>query len=134
MPPVESIRAAVNAARAGDTVLVQAGAHRERATVETSGLTPRGVGPRRLIVPPEKKAAQGTVGLCSLATDRLTVQRASAEKNGRSVTRTSTASRRGDENWITGNAPADLDHQNAVKGSNLFRGNFCRVSMLAGLC
>ncbi|MFD3583270.1 hypothetical protein [Streptomyces sp. NPDC058683] len=39
-----------------------------------------------------------------------------------------------DESWITANVPADLVSQNAAKGSNLFRGNLCRVSMPAGLC
>ncbi|MGW7541522.1 hypothetical protein ACWGKQ_10440 [Streptomyces sp. NPDC054770] len=60
-------------ARAGDTVLVQAGTYRESVTVKTSGLTLRGVGPRPVIVPPEKKSA----------TDRRAVQRVRAEENGR---------------------------------------------------
>ncbi|WP_330461238.1 right-handed parallel beta-helix repeat-containing protein [Streptomyces sp. NBC_00820] len=119
--PGESIQKAVDAARSGDTVLVQAGTYHESVTVKTSGLTLRGVGPRTVIVPPEKKAAPGSraavgcveggkgicvvglrdkpvedvtvsdlkltgfsgVGLWSLATDRLTVQRVSAEKNGK---------------------------------------------------
>ncbi|MES4892454.1 right-handed parallel beta-helix repeat-containing protein [Streptomyces sp. NPDC096012] len=119
--PGESIQKAVNAARAGDTVLVQAGTYRESVTVKTSGVTLRGVGPRTVIVPPRKKAApshkgaigcvEGGKGICvvglrnkpvanvtvsdlkvtgfsgvglwSLATDRLTVQRVRAEKNGK---------------------------------------------------
>ncbi|MEV6833438.1 right-handed parallel beta-helix repeat-containing protein [Streptomyces sp. NPDC051133] len=118
--PGESIQKAVNAARAGDTVLVRAGTYHESVTVKTSGLTLRGVGPRTVIVPPLKKALsapKGTVGcveggkgICvvglrnkpvtgvtvsdlkvtgfsrvgvwSLATDRLTVQRVRAEHNG----------------------------------------------------
>ncbi|MFD5798685.1 right-handed parallel beta-helix repeat-containing protein [Streptomyces diastatochromogenes] len=119
--PGESIQKAVDAARAGDTVLVQAGTYHESVTVKTSGLTLRGVGPRTVIVPPEKKAVpspkaavgcvEGGKGICvvglrnkpvadvtvsdlkltgfssvgvwSLATDRLTVQRVWAEKNGK---------------------------------------------------
>jgi hypothetical protein len=119
--PVEPIQKAVNAARAGDTVLVQVGTYRESVTVKSSVLTLRGVGPRTVIVPHEKKAAPGTkgaigwveggkgvcvvgvrnkpvanvtvsdlkvtgfssIGLCSLATGRLTIQRARAEKSAR---------------------------------------------------
>ncbi|MFF4575569.1 nitrous oxide reductase family maturation protein NosD [Streptomyces sp. NPDC001410] len=119
--PGESIQKAVDAARAGDTVLVQAGTYHESVTVKTSGLTLRGVGPRTVIVPPPaKKAApspkaavgcvEGGKGICviglrdkpvadvtvsdlkltgfsrvglwSMATDHLTVQRVRAEKNG----------------------------------------------------
>lgn len=249
MHPVESIQKAANAARAGDTVLVQAGTYRESVTVKTSGLTLRGVGPRPVIVPPEKKSAPSTkgaiccveggkgvrvvglrnkpvanvtvsdlkvpgfssAGLCSLATDRLTVQRPGPRRtaggtsrrsaglivigdenkpragaltiNGNQVlTTTSTApgrlgcrscrawascwpvthdvvagdsgwsslsggivpfrsfvgavneKNRVDENWITANVPAGLVSRNAAKGSNLFRGNFRRVSIPAGLC
>ncbi|MFG2635696.1 nitrous oxide reductase family maturation protein NosD [Streptomyces sp. NPDC048362] len=324
--PGESIQKAVNAARAGDTVLVQAGTYHESVTVKTSGLTLRGVGPHTVIMPPRKKAVPSagkaigcveggkgicvvglrnkpvanvtvsdltltgfsSVGLWSLATDRLTVQRVRSEKNGkwgisqehstRGVFRNNVARGNGDaglylanttmsekgatdsrglvvegnalednrngltilrlrnltvqrnrvtgncagmmvigdenkpragaltiggnrvirnnkycaktarlpflqgsgivlagvesalltrnvvagnsgrsplsggvvlfksfvgavneknrvdENWLTANAPADLVNQNASKGSNLFRGNFCRVSIPAGLC
>lgn len=324
--PGESIQKAVDAARAGDTVLVQAGTYHESVTVKTSGLTLRGVGPRTVIVPPEKKAVpspkaavgcvEGGKGICvvglrnkpvtdvtvsdlkltgfsrvglwSLATDRLTVQRVRAEKNGqwgisqehstrgvfrnnvardngdaglylanttmsekgatdsrglvvegntlegnrngltvlrlrnltvqrnyltgnctgmivigdenkpqagaltvsenhvlrnnkycaktarlpfvqgsgivlsgaesvllthnvvagnsgrsplsggvvlfKSMVGAANAKNRVDENWLTGNAPADLVNQNASKSGNLFRGNFCRVSIPAGLC
>ncbi|MEU7426379.1 right-handed parallel beta-helix repeat-containing protein [Streptomyces sp. NPDC040750] len=324
--PGESIQKAVNAARAGDTVLVQAGTYHESVTVKTSGLTLRGVGPHTVIMPPRKKAVPSagkaigcveggkgicvvglrnkpvanvtvsdltltgfsSVGLWSLATDRLTVQRVRSEKNGkwgisqehstRGVFRNNIARGNGDaglylanttmsekgatdsrglvvegnalednrngltilrlrnltvqrnrvtgncagmmvigdenkpragaltiggnrvirnnkycaktarlpflqgsgivlagvesalltrnvvagnsgrsplsggvvlfksfvgavneknrvdENWLTANAPADLVNQNASKGSNLFRGNFCRVSIPAGLC
>ncbi|MFG2125619.1 nitrous oxide reductase family maturation protein NosD [Streptomyces sp. NPDC048710] len=324
--PGESIQKAVDAAHAGDTVLVQAGTYHESVTVKTSGLTLRGVGPRTVIVPPVKKAVPSpkaavgcveggkgicvvglrnkpvtdvtvsdlkvtgfsSVGLWSLATDRLTVQRVRAEKNGkwgisqehstRGVFKNNVARNNGDaglylanttmsekgatdsrglvvqgntlegnrngltvlrlrnlkvqrnyltgnctgmivigdenkpragaltvsenyvlrnnkycaktarlpfvqgsgivlsgaesvllthnmvagnsgrsplsggvvlfksmvgvgndknrvdENWFIGNAPADLVNQNASKGSNLFRGNFCRVSVPAGLC
>ncbi|MFG2602398.1 nitrous oxide reductase family maturation protein NosD [Streptomyces sp. NPDC048514] len=325
--PGESIQKAVNAARAGDTVFVQAGTYHESVTVKTSGLTLRGAGPRTVIVPPQKKKAApspkaaigcveggkgicvvglrnkpvanvtvsdlrvtgfSSVGLWSLATDHLTVQRVRSEKNGkwgisqehstRGVFRSNIARGNGDAglylanttmsekgatdsrglvvegnslennrngltilrlrnltvqrnhltgncaglmvigdenkpragaltisgnqvlhnnkycaktarlpsvqgagivlagaenalltrnvvagnsgksslsggivlfksfvgavneknrvdgNWITANAPADLVNQNATKGSNLFRGNFCRVSIPAGLC
>lgn len=119
--PGESIQKAVDAAHAGDTVMVQAGTYHESVTVKTSGLTLRGAGPRTVIVPPEKKAkarpkasvgcVEGGKGICvvglrnkpvadvtvsdlkltgfsdvglwSLATDRLTVRRVTAEKNGK---------------------------------------------------
>ncbi|MET7289319.1 right-handed parallel beta-helix repeat-containing protein [Streptomyces sp. NPDC005573] len=118
--PGQSIQKAVDAARAGDTVLVRAGTYHESVTVKTSGLTLRGVGRHTVIVPPEKKALPGSraavgcvdggkgicviglrdkpvenvtvsdlsltgfsrVGLWSMATDRLTVQRVRSEKNG----------------------------------------------------
>ncbi|WP_307623715.1 nitrous oxide reductase family maturation protein NosD [Streptomyces sp. V3I7] len=119
--PGQSIQKAVNAAHAGDTVLVKAGTYHESVTIKTSGVTLRGVGPRTVIVPPKKKKAvpspkaavgcvEGGKGICviglrnkpvtnvtvsdlkltgfsrvglwSMATDHLTVQRVKAEKNG----------------------------------------------------
>lgn len=60
--PGESIQKAVNAAKAGDTVLVLAGTYRESVTVKTPGLTLRGVDHRTVIQPPKKKTKSAPRG------------------------------------------------------------------------
>ncbi|MGW3207826.1 right-handed parallel beta-helix repeat-containing protein [Streptomyces sp. NPDC001135] len=54
--PGESIQKAVDAARSGDTVLVQAGTYHESIEVTTSGITLRGVGPDTVLEPPATDA------------------------------------------------------------------------------
>ncbi|MEU8031597.1 right-handed parallel beta-helix repeat-containing protein [Streptomyces sp. NPDC049099] len=54
--PGESIQKAVDAARSGDTVLVQAGTYHESVEVTTSGITLRGVGPDTVLQPAADKA------------------------------------------------------------------------------
>ncbi|MER6027826.1 right-handed parallel beta-helix repeat-containing protein [Streptomyces sp. NPDC001851] len=54
--PGESIQKAVDAARSGDTVLVQAGTYHESVEVTTSGITLRGVGPDTVLEPAAPKA------------------------------------------------------------------------------
>ncbi|MER6469987.1 right-handed parallel beta-helix repeat-containing protein [Streptomyces collinus] len=55
--PGQSIQKAVDAARAGDTVLVLAGTYHESVKIGTAGLTLRGVGPRTVIKPVGTKPA-----------------------------------------------------------------------------
>lgn len=117
--PGESIQKVVDAAQAGDTVLVLPGTYHESITVRTPGLTLRGMGQRTVIKPAPKAPGTKTppigckaagngicvigakhkavpdvtiadlkvtefpkVGLYALGTDRLTVQRVTADNNG----------------------------------------------------
>ncbi|MFH8366854.1 right-handed parallel beta-helix repeat-containing protein [Streptomyces sp. NPDC018031] len=56
--PGQSIQAAVDAARPGDTVLVLPGTYRQRVTITVPGLTLRGVGGRTVIAAPAASAAK----------------------------------------------------------------------------
>ncbi|MGW6461855.1 right-handed parallel beta-helix repeat-containing protein [Streptomyces sp. NPDC055078] len=114
--PGESIQAAVDAARPGDTVLVLPGVYRESVRIRTAGLTLRGSGPGTVLTPAPARAralsscarsghgvcVTGTAkadlagvsvrslkltgfrqhGLWASRTDRLSVERVTAEKNG----------------------------------------------------
>lgn len=69
--PGESIQKAVDAAAAGDHVLVASGTYRESVRVSTPRLTLRGMGPRTVIAPAATKAADGCAdgnGICVLGT------------------------------------------------------------------
>ncbi|MET7811313.1 right-handed parallel beta-helix repeat-containing protein [Streptomyces sp. NPDC005395] len=71
--PGQSIQKAVDAAGAGDTVLVTPGVYRESVKVSTPGLTLRGVGRSTVIKPSTKKAADNTCaeggnGICVIGT------------------------------------------------------------------
>ncbi|WP_433572706.1 right-handed parallel beta-helix repeat-containing protein [Streptomyces sp. CA-251247] len=114
--PGESIQAAVDAAKPGDTIFVAPGTYRESVLVTTSGLTLRGAGPATVIRPaaagtraanacaqigsgicvrgtdskPVKNVAVRSLtlsgfaknGLWATRTDRLSVRKVTAEKNG----------------------------------------------------
>ncbi|MFG2636627.1 nitrous oxide reductase family maturation protein NosD [Streptomyces sp. NPDC048362] len=145
--PGQSIQKAVNAAQAGDTVLVTAGTYHESVTVKTPGLTLRGMGQRTVIRPAGKSAKasarclEGGNGICvvgaknkaltdvtvadltvsgfartglwSIGTDRLTVERVTADDNGqwgiaqehstRGLFRENTARRNGDAGLFLAN-------------------------------
>nr|WP_241779826.1 right-handed parallel beta-helix repeat-containing protein [Streptomyces natalensis] len=66
----ESIQAAVDAARPGDTVLIGPGIYRESVVIKESGVTLRGAGPRTVIGPPvaraENACGQDGDGICVL--------------------------------------------------------------------
>ncbi|MET9776485.1 right-handed parallel beta-helix repeat-containing protein [Streptomyces sp. NPDC006367] len=70
--PGESIQKAVDAAEAGDTVLVTAGTYHESVKVSTPGLTLRGTGRHTVIRPGTEKAAgtcaEGGNGVCVVGT------------------------------------------------------------------
>ncbi|KAF2782098.1 hypothetical protein STPH1_6772 [Streptomyces sp. OM5714] len=71
--PGESIQKAVDAADAGDTVLVTPGVYHESVKVSTPGLTLRGTGRSTVIMPSTKKAADNTCaeggnGICVIGT------------------------------------------------------------------
>ncbi|MDX3581308.1 right-handed parallel beta-helix repeat-containing protein [Streptomyces europaeiscabiei] len=69
--PGQSIQKAVNAAAAGDTVLVTSGKFRESVRVSTPGITLRGMGRGTVVSPPAKKAAGGCAdgnGICVIGT------------------------------------------------------------------
>ncbi|WP_042387321.1 right-handed parallel beta-helix repeat-containing protein [Streptacidiphilus melanogenes] len=67
--PGQSIQAAVDAARPGDTVLVQAGHYHESVLLRTSGVTLRGAGPLTVLSPPDGAAT----GACAAAGDGICV-------------------------------------------------------------
>ena len=180
--PGESVQKAVDAARTGDTVLVLAGTYHESVTVRTAGLTLRGVGPRTVIRPVEKKAVplpaqsapgarasvsclEGGNGICvvggkntplrnvtvadlevtgfsriglwSMGTDRLTVERVTADGNGqwgiaqehstRGLFRENTARRNGDAGlFLANNVKAEegaTDSKGAVVERNRLEDN-----------
>jgi hypothetical protein len=70
--PGESIQKAVDAAEAGDTVLVTSGTYHESVKVSTPGITLRGMGPGTVVAPAVKKAADGCGdsgnGICVIGT------------------------------------------------------------------
>lgn len=85
--PGQSIQKAVDAARAGDTVLVLAGTYHESVKIGTPGLTLRGVGPETVIKPGAKKktatttaakaadsCAEGGNGICVVGTKAANVR------------------------------------------------------------
>ncbi|MEV4330979.1 right-handed parallel beta-helix repeat-containing protein [Streptomyces sp. NPDC049597] len=77
--PGQSIQAAVNAARPGDTVVIAAGTYRESVQITTSGLTLRGAGARTVIKPAaataraENACAAGGNGVCVTGTAQQSV-------------------------------------------------------------
>ncbi|WP_031173133.1 right-handed parallel beta-helix repeat-containing protein [Streptomyces durhamensis] len=70
--PGESIQQAVDAARSGDTVLVQAGTYHESVKVTTSGITLRGVGPATVLEPAAPKAASTAQATKTMKATRAT--------------------------------------------------------------
>ncbi|MEU8504659.1 right-handed parallel beta-helix repeat-containing protein [Streptomyces brevispora] len=81
--PGQSIQAAVNAARPGDTVVVRPGTYHESVLISTPGLTLRGSGERTVIVPgasgaqPDNACAGAGHGVCVLGTAQHTVDNVS---------------------------------------------------------
>ncbi|WP_326668045.1 right-handed parallel beta-helix repeat-containing protein [Streptomyces sp. NBC_01257] len=77
--PGQSIQAAVDAARPGDTIVVRPGTYRESVLITTPGLTLRGSGSRTVIEPgasgsqPYNACAKAGNGICVLGTARNTV-------------------------------------------------------------
>lgn len=77
--PGQSIQAAVDAARPGDTVVVRPGTYRESVLISTPGLTLRGSGDRTVLVPgasgaqPGNACAKAGNGVCVLGTAQHTV-------------------------------------------------------------
>ncbi|MFG2120924.1 nitrous oxide reductase family maturation protein NosD [Streptomyces sp. NPDC048710] len=63
--PGESIQKAVDAARAGDTVVVLGGTYHESVKIMTPGLTLRGVGPATVIKPVNKKTSKKAANSCA---------------------------------------------------------------------
>src|ERR1044071_3709635 len=57
--PGQSIQAAVDAARPGDTIVVRPGTYRESVRISTPGLTLRGSGDRTVVMPAAGRAASG---------------------------------------------------------------------------
>ncbi|MFE7842305.1 nitrous oxide reductase family maturation protein NosD [Streptomyces sp. NPDC057474] len=76
--PGESIQKAVDAAVAGDTVLVSAGTYHESVKVSTPGITLRGMGSATVVAPAVKKAADGCGdsgnGICVIGTKNHKVE------------------------------------------------------------
>lgn len=71
--PGQSIQKAVNAAEPGDTVLVLGGTYHESVTVNTPGVTLRGVGPGTVIMPTAAQtAAAATASASATATATAT--------------------------------------------------------------
>ncbi|MGZ2357027.1 right-handed parallel beta-helix repeat-containing protein [Streptomyces sp. 372A] len=77
--PGQSIQAAVDAARPGDTIVVRPGTYRESVRISTPGLTLRGSGDDTVIMPAAGRAASGDDcagagnGICVLGTADDTV-------------------------------------------------------------
>ncbi|MGQ4485496.1 nitrous oxide reductase family maturation protein NosD [Streptomyces sp. SAS_281] len=77
--PGQSIQAAVDAARPGDTIVVRPGTYRESVRISTPGLTLRGSGDATVIMPAAGRAASGDDcagagnGICVLGTADDTV-------------------------------------------------------------
>ncbi|MBO0915661.1 hypothetical protein J1C73_15550, partial [Streptomyces laculatispora] len=57
--PGQSIQAAVDSAKPGDTIVVRPGTYRESVLISTPGLTLRGSGDRTVIVPGTSRAGSG---------------------------------------------------------------------------
>ncbi|WP_307621181.1 nitrous oxide reductase family maturation protein NosD [Streptomyces sp. V3I7] len=76
--PGQSIQKAVDAAKAGDTVLLAAGTFRESVKVTTPGLTLRGAGSRTVLKPSTKKVtgscAKNGNGICVLGTKKRDIK------------------------------------------------------------
>ncbi|MET7645534.1 right-handed parallel beta-helix repeat-containing protein [Streptomyces sp. NPDC005426] len=77
--PGQSIQAAVDAARPGDTIFVRPGTYRESVLITTPGLTLRGAGERTVIEPgasgsrTDNACAKAGNGICVLGTAQGTV-------------------------------------------------------------
>ncbi|MFD7868192.1 nitrous oxide reductase family maturation protein NosD [Streptomyces sp. NPDC057682] len=77
--PGQSIQAAVDAARPGETIVVEPGTYRESVLITTPGITLRGAGDRTVIEPGEGAARTGNAcakagnGICVLGTAGHTV-------------------------------------------------------------
>lgn len=77
--PGESIQAAVDAARPGDTIEIAAGTYTESVRITTSGLTLRGEGSRTVLKPSTSAAEAGSCaaagnGICVLGTEKQPVE------------------------------------------------------------
>ncbi|WLQ44977.1 right-handed parallel beta-helix repeat-containing protein [Streptomyces laculatispora] len=77
--PGQSIQAAVDSAKPGDTIVIRPGTYRESVLISTPGLTLRGSGDRTVIVPgtsraqPDNACAKAGNGVCVLGTAQHTV-------------------------------------------------------------
>ncbi|MFI5683196.1 nitrous oxide reductase family maturation protein NosD [Streptomyces sp. NPDC051636] len=82
--PGQSIQKAVDAAKAGDTVVVKAGTYHESVKLTKSGVTLRGEGARTVIKPGRKKAAnscaEGGNGICVVGTKSRPVKNVTVAK------------------------------------------------------
>ncbi|MFI9626010.1 nitrous oxide reductase family maturation protein NosD [Streptomyces sp. NPDC052042] len=167
--PGQSIQKAVDAAKPGDTVVVEPGTYRETVLIDKSGLTLRGSGDRTVIRPATGKAqaagacAKAGSGICVLGrsgatvdgvtidaltvsgfqkhgvwaswTDRLTVRRVVAERNGvwgiaqerstRGAFTGNTARANGDAGVFVANTVSEEGGATDTRGTEL-RGNTLR--------
>jgi nitrous oxidase accessory protein NosD len=77
--PGESVQAAVDAAKPGDTIEIAAGTYTESVRITTSGLTLRGAGSRTVFKPSSSAAEAGSCaaagnGICVLGTEKQPVE------------------------------------------------------------
>ncbi|GGZ60523.1 hypothetical protein GCM10010387_62840 [Streptomyces inusitatus] len=142
--PGESVQAAVDAAKPGDTVVLAPGTYRESVLITTARLTLRGSGPATVLVPPAGPAAadahgcaRAGHGVCVTGTEGADVERVSVRSltlrgfkgHGLWASRTDRLSVRqvvSEKNGVWG-----LAQQRSVRGS--FRENTVRENGDAGI-
>ncbi|MCM2577384.1 right-handed parallel beta-helix repeat-containing protein [Streptomyces meridianus] len=137
----ESIQKAVNAARAGDTVIVFPGTYRESVQIKKSGVTLRGSGSATVLKPSTKKAknacAKAGNGICVTGTDSKPLRNVSIrslvvssfKKNGIWATRTDSMTVRG----VTAryNGQWGIAQERSTRG--YFRNNTARNNVESGI-